>query len=284
MVLALVRDWVTGYLLDLPAKIQAGDLIAILIALLLLYCGAFLLSKVTPLILEIVKKLVILAIIVISAHIFLLDLVRKILAAGFTVNVAVFGALGLLIAVIAISIALFRAITAVLAHRKPCAPIPPLPAPPAETAEAAAGPAVEPLPATGEATAKISKESAAYRLKTLTKENSLGMVVLYLVIAEFGIFSSRTIAAASAEAGLTFFLVFLIAALIFIKIRYDDYQSGLRHLVFVCTFGFFISLVLGHFWGGIPAETLLSMNYFRSEALVALITGISLSLFMADKR
>lgn len=65
------------YLLDLPAHVRSDDLIAILIALLLLYGCTALLSKVTPLILEIVKKLVILAIIVISAHILLLDFFGK---------------------------------------------------------------------------------------------------------------------------------------------------------------------------------------------------------------
>jgi hypothetical protein len=266
MVLQLIRDWGTAYLLDLPVNVRSGDLIAILIALLLLYGVAALLSKITPLILETIKKLVILAIIVISAHIFLLDFIRRILAAGFTLEVAFFGALGLLIAIIAVSIALFRAATAVWAHRKQDR----------STTEAPAAP----VKGMAEASSLVS---AAYRLKYLTRENSLGMVILYLVIAEFGIFSSRTIAAATAGAGLSFFLLFLLAALIFIRLRYADYRTGIRHLIVVCTLGFLLSLILGHFWGGIPGETLLSMDYFRSEALVALITGISLSLFMTNK-
>ncbi|KQC05229.1 MAG: hypothetical protein APR53_08520 [Methanoculleus sp. SDB] len=277
MVLQLVRDWGMEYLLNLPAHVRSGDLIAILITLLLLYGGAVLLSKVTPLILEIAKKTVIFAIIAISAHIFLLDFIRRSLAAGFTLKVAFFGALGLLIAIFAVSIALYRAATAVWAHRKQERLVPE--SPPIPGGEAAGTPAT---PGTGMAEAS-SLVAAAYRLKYLTRENSLGMVILYLVIAEFGIFSSRTIAAATAEAGLSFFLIFILAALIFIRIRYADYRTGVRHLAIVCILGFIFSLILGHFWGGIPGETLLSMDYFRSEALVALITGMSLSLFLTNK-
>jgi hypothetical protein len=40
--------------------------------------------------------------------------------------------------------------------------------------------------------------------------------------------------------------------------------------------------MLGFFWGGIPPEQLLSLNYFTSDALVALVTGLALSLFMGS--
>ena len=75
----------------------------------------------------------------------------------------------------------------------------------------------------------------------------------------------------------------MAAALIFIKLVYHDYNTGLKHLGVAFVLGFALSLVLGHFWGGIPLDTLLSVNYFGSDALVALITGISLSLFMSSK-
>ena len=75
----------------------------------------------------------------------------------------------------------------------------------------------------------------------------------------------------------------MAAAFIFIRLTYHSYLRGLRHLAVVAMLGFGLSIILGHFWGGIPVETLLSMQYFGSDALVALITGISLSLFMSGK-
>jgi hypothetical protein len=46
--------------------------------------------------------------------------------------------------------------------------------------------------------------------------------------------------------------------------------------------GGILSLILGYFWGGIPLDQLFSLNYFATDALVALITGIALSLFMGS--
>ncbi|WP_421908352.1 hypothetical protein [Methanolacinia petrolearia] len=109
------------------------------------------------------------------------------------------------------------------------------------------------------------------------------MVIIYLIIAEFGIFSSKTIAAVSSEMGFYFFIIFMAAGFIFIKLTYHDYLKGLRHFAVVTLLGFILSIILGHFWGGVPLDTLLSMDYFGSDALVALITGIALSLFMSSK-
>ena len=47
--------------------------------------------------------------------------------------------------------------------------------------------------------------------------------------------------------------------------------------------GFALSVLLGHFWGGIPLEILLSMEYFTTDSLVAFVTGISVALFMGSK-
>jgi hypothetical protein len=74
--------------------------------------------------------------------------------------------------------------------------------------------------------------------------------------------------------------IFPFASLIFINLTYRDYYRGLRHLGAAVLIGGILSLILGYFWGGIPLDQLFSTNYFATDALVALITGIALSLFM----
>ena len=64
---------------------------------------------------------------------------------------------------------------------------------------------------------------------------------------------------------------------------YNDYITGLKHFGLAFILGFGLSIVLGYFWGAIPLSVLLSKEYFATDALVALITGLSLSLFMSGK-
>ncbi|MBN1194108.1 MAG: hypothetical protein JXA08_01965 [Methanomicrobiaceae archaeon] len=99
-----------------------------------------------------------------------------------------------MIAIIAVSIALYRAAMAIVAQRKQdrsATETPP--GPPgkdtAETPTVRRGETADIVHATGAGMAQASSlVSAAYRLHYLTRETSLGRVILYLVIAEFGIF------------------------------------------------------------------------------------------------
>jgi hypothetical protein len=71
---------------------------------------------------------------------------------------------------------------------------------------------------------------------------------------------------------------------VFIRLTYHDYWRGLRHLAAALCIGGVLSVILGFFWGGIPLDQLLSLSYFTTDALVALITGLALSLFMGSMR
>ncbi len=117
----------------------------------------------------------------------------------------------------------------------------------------------------------------------LTKDNSIGMVIISLAVAEFGVFSSKTIAAATVDTGIVFFILFMIAAFVFIKLTYHNYRTGLWHFGVAFMIALAMTFLLGYFWAGIPIETLTTDKFFSSEALVALITGLSLSLFMSGK-
>lgn len=278
----------TDYLINLPAEVQRGDLFAIMVALIILYCIILVLVKFTRLVIHGAKKIFVFIIVAIAAYIFLQDFLLRIITEGLTLDNIIFGFGGLLCGILAVGIALYKAVRAYRRGREekirqkeqemphypppeqyweeppPPAPVPtPAPAPPAQPAE--------------------EEQQSIIPFLNIHKDNSVGMVIIYLIIAEFGIFSSKTIAAASAESGFNFFIVFMAAAFIFIKLTYHSYLKGLRHFAVVSLLGFGLSIILGHFWGGIPLETLLSMQYFGSDALVALITGIALSLFMSSK-
>jgi hypothetical protein len=56
-------------------------------------------------------------------------------------------------------------------------------------------------------------------VSTLKSDKSLGAVLAYLVIAQFGVFSSKTMPAPSFQVGIAFFTLFLLAGLIFIHLR-----------------------------------------------------------------
>lgn len=263
------------YLMALPAKVQSGDLFAIMVAFILIYCAAILIKKFSIVVMDSIKKLVIFLIIAVAAYIFLNDFLFRIITEGLTLDNVIFGITGLLCGLFAVGIALYSVIKSlkkakeekVLKEEK----VRPAETRPHEYMAAVAG------------ESEGTPETYLGQLLEHTKDNTIGMVIIYLIIAEFGIFSSKTIAASTSEAGLTFFIIFMVAALIFIKLVYHDYYTGLKHFGVAFVLGFALSLVLGHFWGGIPLDTLLSLNYFGSDALVALITGIALSLFMSSK-
>jgi|GEM_PF-5937172 len=217
------------------------------------------------------RKVALLVIISVATYIFLYDFVFRIVQGGFTLDNIFFGLAGLFAGILAIGLALIAVVKAVLkVMRKRGMVIPKMP-------QIFSEKSLEPSSGGGEPGISLTQ------LLTRTEDSTLGRIIIYLIIAEFGIFSSRTIAAVTAEAGLTFFIMFVGACFIFIRLVYTDYLVGLRHFGIVFLLGLILSLILGHFWGGIPLEILFSPEYFGSDALVALITGISLSLFMSSK-
>ncbi len=115
------------------------------------------------------------------------------------------------------------------------------------------------------------------------QDRSLLAVLSYMVVAEFGVISGVTISAPNEQVGLLFFAMFLIAALLFIKSTYHNYLTGLKHLFAALLIGATLSVILSNVWLNVPVEQLLSMAYFKTNALVALVTGLAVSLFMGSK-
>ena len=115
------------------------------------------------------------------------------------------------------------------------------------------------------------------------QDRSLLAVLSYMVVAEFGVISGVTISAPNEQVGLLFFAMFLIASLIFIKSTYHNYLTGLKHLFAALLIGATLSVILSNVWLSVPIEHLLSLAYFKTNALVALVTGLAVSLFMGAK-
>jgi len=114
-------------------------------------------------------------------------------------------------------------------------------------------------------------------------DRSLLAVLSYMVVAEFGVISGVTISAPNEQVGLIFFGLFLIAAFVFIKSTYHNYLTGLKHLIVALLLGVVLSIILSNVWLSVPLSELLSLAYFKTNALVALVTGLAVSLFMGSK-
>jgi hypothetical protein len=258
-----------------------------MVAFILIYCVAVLIKKFSVVVMDSIKNVVIFLIVAVAAYIFLNDFLFRIIKDGLTVDNVVFGFTGLICGLLAVGIALYSVIKSLKRAGKDkdlkSEATHPAAEKPSEHAVHTVGQKQTQEQTVPAPVAVEEKPSYLGQLLEHTRDNSLGMVIIYLVIAEFGIFSSKTIAASTAEAGLMVFIIFMAAALVFTKLVYHDYNTGLKHLGITFVLGLVLSLLLGYFWGGIPLDNLLSMNYFGSDALVALITGISLSLFMSSK-
>jgi energy-coupling factor transporter transmembrane protein EcfT len=287
-----LQQQATEYLYGLPDEVLKGNVFAIAVFFILLYIAIFIVQKFTTLLVFALKKVFLLIIVALAFIAFLQAFSLKIATEGMTADTIVFGIGGVAIGLMALFIALYVALHSIRSMRKepgaeagtiPSAterePAPPPPAEvPAVTREKETAPPEGPAPKPS-LTAKVKDEIS---LATLKSDKRIGAVIAYVVIAEFGVFSSKTIAAPNIGAGLMFFIAFLLASIVFIRLTYRDYWRGIRHLGAALIFGIVLSITLGYFWGGIPLEQLLSLSYFTTDALVALITGLALSLFMGS--
>jgi hypothetical protein len=280
------------YLYSLPGEVMRGNVFAIVIFLFLLYIAIYLIQKLTTLLVFVLKKVFLLIIVILAFYEFLRVFVLKIAIEGITADTITFGIIGTVIGMIALFIALYVALHSIIRLRRepetgeePPLPqgeqegfLPPLPEVTAEPQEKETAAQEEPVPKP-RLSATMKEELSFANLKS---DKRIGAVIAYIVIAEFGVFSSKTIAAPTIGAGLMFFVIFMLASVIFVRLTYHDYWKGLRHLVAALVIGSVLSIILGYFWGGIPLDQLLSLSYFTTDALVALITGLALSLFMGS--
>jgi hypothetical protein len=293
---------IVQYFLSLPDQVLQGNVTAILIFFILLYIAIWVIQKLTTVLVKVLKKVFLLIVVGLAFYQFLIVLLEKVRLEGWTADTLVFGIAGFIIGFAAFAIALYVALHSIRAFHRgeelsgeapgeevatTVAPQPLIgmeqPAVREEPATVKTHPqTMVPEEKTGQKESLGAKFRDEISLSALKSDKRIGAVVAYIIIAEFGVFSSKTTHAPNIETGLIFFGGFMLASLIFIRLTYRDYYRGLRHLGAAVLIGGILSLILGYFWGGIPLDQLFSLNYFATDALVALITGIALSLFMGS--
>lgn len=137
------------------------------------------------------------------------------------------------------------------------------------------------------------------------KDQNLLTVFVLILVAEFGVFTSKTVAAPSARIGMILFAIFLVGAIIFVKSSYKNYWTGVRHFVFATAFAVVLSVLMLVYWqttycdtsmldanmtGGecpVSAQAAIDWSlalspsfYFASDALIASITGVAFSTLL----
>jgi hypothetical protein len=266
--------FIIEYAAVLPSEALAGNVFAVSILLIAFYILVFIINQLTGLIIFILKKLILLAIVSLAFSSFMVEFLARVGADGLTQDNITFGVIGFLAGFAAMMIAIYAAIASfktlgggVEEDERPRSQ---------ETVAAAHG-----------ETSKPKEIGYGFRqllsMDTLKNDRSLGAVLAYLVVAEFGVFSSKTISAPNVSIGLLFFTAFMAAAFFFIRQSYRDFRRGLHHLTVAFIVGGALSILLGNLWGGLSLGVLLSPAYFTSDSMVALVTGIALSLFMGSK-
>ena len=143
-----------------------------------------------------------------------------------------------------------------------------------------AGPAAVPGPAQGGLLAQFGRIDP-------TQQQNIFAVIAFMFIAEFGVFSSVTITAQSAPIGLGFFVLFHIAAVLYIWTSYQEPKRGLRHYLVVAIASVGVALLLYYTWT--PSDEVVSItalfpwNFFTEPTMVASVTGVAFSLIISGK-
>lgn len=267
----------TGSLVDyvagIPSEAVGGDVFAVSVLLILFYFMVILINKLMDIIILVLKKVILLIIVLLAFYQFLHIFSVKLGSDGLTNDTLVFGGVGLVVGFIALMIAFHAAFSSLRkVHHK-------------IREDAEAHRVKEDEKKKVEAKKKTRKPAAKeiLSMKSLRDDKKMGVVIAYLVVAEFGVISSKTVSAPNVTVGILFLVVFMLAALFFIYQSYSDYSKGMRHLLVAFVVGGILSVILGHFWGGDSFDELLSEAYFISDSLVAFVTGIAVSLFMGSK-
>ncbi len=257
------------YLQDMPYNILVkGDVAALVLAMILFYLAISFVNFFAKYLLSVVKNLMILTIIG-AAFYTVVDFFLKGLGPNPDPLYIVFGIVGIAVGFIAVLIAiyfvLFHTHKGVKEHKQRKAGILP-PSPPQKVP--LKPPAIKDF---------LSVQGIKKGKHTLTT------MLIYILIAEFGVFSSVTVSAPSVPVGIGLLVAFFLGVSVYIFRTYPHPIERLKLLLVASVVGFFLSVILGAYWASIPMELVLSPQYFVESTLVAFLTGIALSLFMAGK-
>ncbi|MFC2154059.1 hypothetical protein ACFLRC_01070, partial [Candidatus Altiarchaeota archaeon] len=173
-----------GWLELLLASAGSGDLMAATILLLLTYLSILVINKFTDFLLIVIRKLMVFALIASALYYLLLDWVGK-MAANPSPETIVLGVVGLLVGVAAFSIALYSLVQSTRYVRE------------IKEKEEEEKEEDEQRKEAEETKKEVLEIKEILTLQSLKDDKSLGAVLAYMMIAQFGIFSSKTISAPS---------------------------------------------------------------------------------------
>lgn len=266
-----VSNFIVNYFYSLPTLVSQGDVAAITVSFILFFTGLVVINKITAVLLTLIKKIIFFLITGIAVYYFFKSFLVRTAMTGLTIDNIIFGVVGSLIGLLGLSLSfywLFKSFKEDVFKEK------------------AKLPKMSNIKTKEDIEEKKEVKNVLFSdlsFESLKQEKNILSIIIYITIAEFGVFSSPTIAPPDPRIGLIFFSIFSIASIIFIRKIYKNFKLGLTHFGIATLFGFILSVLLGHFWGNFSIETLLSIQYFASHSVVALITGIAVSLFMSSR-
>ncbi|MBU0758563.1 MAG: hypothetical protein KKF44_10935 [Nanoarchaeota archaeon] len=269
------------YFLNLPNAVGQGDIASMIIAVLLFFVLIFVVNKLTTLLLELLKRTLLLIIVILV----MVDFIPRYLAvlqsegAGFGTILIGVGALlisgtGLFIA----SRSLFRSAKKHIEDMK------------FRKEHWGKTDYAQKLKGMDVTNSRIEHEEAhtenvkdMFSKESLKSDKSLITVLIYLIVAQFGVFSSPTLSAPNEKVGIMLFLIFAVGIFFFVKKTYKDQKVGFTYLAATFIVGIVFSFFLGSVWGNASIMELFSLNFFKSDSLIALISGMSVSMFAGSK-
>jgi hypothetical protein len=261
------------YLALLPSLVVNGDYFAIMVVLIIGYVLLLLINMITGLFLVVIKKTISLAVTILALLMIYNKFEANLGLEGFSIKTLLIGLVGLGVAVLGITISSYS-----LLHHTTNAFL-------SRKAEKDEGD-------TKKVEFKEKKEmdighlkdyKSFFSVESMKNDRSLLSVITFLMVAEFGVFSTKTISAPTAASGLMIFIIFMVVSFVFIKQSYRDYKKGITHIMVTFVLGSVLAVFLGHFWEGLPFSVLFSMQVFTTDVIVALISGMGLSLFAGSK-
>jgi len=254
---------------QLPSLALQGNFFALVLMCIFGWVLMVVLNKLTGVLLQLIRHTFVFIITGFGALFFFLEFRRR-LAGGLTTETLVFGALGLAVSVVGLLFAVYAVVMKVREARSPW---------PKRSYDQANALPVE-MPEEPEPPRNLGEFSDIF---TNVKDTSLFSALAFMVVGQFGVFSTETFSAPTAMTGFIFLVAFLIAAMVFIRQSYKRYMLGVTHLIVTFVVGVILSIFLGSAWAQLPLTTLLSGAYFTTSSLVALISGMALSIFAGSK-
>jgi len=256
------------YVQSLPELVKSGDFTAITVSIILFLVGLIVINKITNAMMKIIESFLVLTIISYASYLFASVFMSKIEIEGLTLE----SVLVLTIGILAIASGLIAGIKSIITHTSKY--------------NLLKGNDFENKNNSvknNNVKEKPIELDKLMKFNSFTSDESIGKRLAYLVISEFGVFSSKTISAPTPAVGISIFLIFLIGMLLYILSSHKDKTKELRYFIITLIVSFIVSIILAATWSLYSPSNIFSLNFFSSEALVAVITGTGISMYMGGK-